>query len=332
MKINSLKDLHELGVSYWRACALHTAVKLRVFTHLGPYSMDADELAERMQTEPRATGLLLNAVTALGLVKKTGDKYANTPFSRQHLDEEGPNFMGNIIYHYLHMYADWGLLAEAVRTGKSVVRREDRDEESVKQFLLGMHNLAVRGAEVLAHRLDLSGRKHMLDLGGGPGTYSLYFCRSNPKLSAVIFDLPDTEPIAAKKIASFELTDRVRFHPGNFHNDPLPPGPFDLVFMSHILHGASTTQCAELFQKVFPVVSPGGEVIIQEFVLNEDKTEPTFAAMFSLNMLLHTPRGRSFSLDEISTWLEDAGFTKATPYHCDLPNDASLVRALKPSS
>ncbi len=329
MKINSLKEMHDLGVSFWRVCVLHTAVRLQVFTHLGTHSLTAGELAERMKTEPRATGLLLNAITALGLLSKSGDAYSNTPFSRQHLDEHSPNFMGNIIYHYLHMYAHWGKLDEAIRTGKSIVRREDRDEEAVKQFLLGMHNLAIRGAEVLASRLDLGAHRQMLDLGGGPGTYSLYFCRHNPRLTSLIFDLPDTEPVAKEKIASFQLAERVRFQPGNFHEDPLPEGPFDLVFMSHILHGSSDSECAELMRRVFPVVSPGGEVIIQEFVLNEDKTEPTFAAMFALNMLIHTPGGRSYSFGEMSSWLLDAGFENPTPYHCDLPNDASLIRATK---
>lgn len=332
MKINSLNELHDLGVSFWRACVLHTAVKLQVFTHLGSRSMDASQLAEKMKTDPRATGLLLNALSSLGLLRKSGEAYCNTPFSLQHLDEQSPSFMGNIIYHYLHMYDHWGHLDEAVRTGKSIVKREERDEEAVKQFLLGMHNLAIRGAEVLASRLDLGDHRRMLDLGGGPGTYSLYFCRRNPQLTSVIFDLPDTESIAAKQIEAFQLPDRVRFHPGNFHKDPLPEGPFDLVFMSHILHGSSRSECSELVRKVFPVVSPGGEVIIQEFVLNEDKTEPTFAAIFALNMLIHTPGGRSYSFDEMSAWLQDAGFTNPAPYHCDLPNDASLIRATKPST
>lgn len=332
MKINSLKELHDLGVSFWRPCVLHTAVQLKLFTHLGPFSMDANELAERMETEPRATGLLLNAVTALGLLKKTGDRFESTPFSRQHLDEQSPDFMGNIINHYCHMYPHWGLLGQAIRTGKSVVRREDRTEESTRQFLLGMHNLAIRGAEVLVHRLDLSGRRSMLDLGGGPGTYALYFCRHNPQLEATIYDMPDTEPVAAEQIASFGLADRVRFHAGDFHKDPLPEGHFDFVFMSHILHSSSSKECADLLEKVYPIVRPGGEVIVQEFVLQEDKTEPIFAAMFALNMLVHTPRGRSYSFGEISTWLQDAGFSRPTAYHCDLPNDASLIRASKPLS
>ncbi len=330
MKINSLKELHDLGVSFWRPCVLHAAVQLKIFTHLGSHSMDANELAERMGTEPRATELLLNAVVSLGLLRKTGQRYESTPFSRQHLDEGNPLFMGNIINHYRFMYSHWGSLVEAVRTGRSVFRREDRTEESTRQFLLGMHNLAIRGAEVLVHRLDLGECRSMLDLGGGPGTYALYFCRHNPQLSAIVYDMPDTEPIATDQIQSFRLADRVRFHAGDFHKDPLPEGPFDLVFMSHILHSSSSTECADLMAKVHPVVRPGGEVIVQEFVLRDDKTEPLFAALFALNMLIHTPRGRSYSFEEISTWLQDAGFTRPTTFHCDLPNDASLIRARKP--
>ncbi|MFP5213919.1 MAG: methyltransferase, partial [Acidobacteriota bacterium] len=112
--------------------------------------------------------------------------------------------------------------------------------------------------------------------------------------------------------------------------DGLPEGPFDAVFMSHILHSSSYEECAYLVQKVAPVVSPGGEIIIQEFVLDEDKTEPLFATAFALNMLLHTQGGRTFSFREIRNWLEAAGFTDARERYLDLPNSGRLVVARKP--
>lgn len=331
MKIDSLKDLHDLGVSYWRACVLHTAVKLKVFTELADETLDALQIARRIETEPRATELFLNAAASLGLLTKEADRFKNTSFSKEYLDERSPDFQGNIIYHFSHMYNAWGRLDEAVRTGQSIVKREDRNEEVTRQFLLGMHNLAVRGAKVLSDQLDLSSHHRLLDLGGGPGTYSLYFCLNNPNLSALVFDLPDTEKVAREKAESFGLTDRVRFSPGDFHKDSLPDGPFDVVFMSHILHGSSFEKCASLIKKVYPVLKPGGEIIVQEFVLDEEKTSPTFAAIFALNMLIHTPGGRTFSYAEIKRWLEDAGFVDTEQLiFPDLPNDARLVRAYRP--
>lgn len=329
MKVESLKDLHNLGVSYWYACVLQTAVKLRVFTHLGKVEMDAGELAELMKTDPRATSLLLNALVSLGLLRKSGTQYRNTSLTETYLDESSHGFMGNIIYHYSYMYDHWGRLTDAVRTGGAVVKSEDRQPDATRQFLLGMHNLAVRGAEALVDELDFGSYGSLLDLGGGPGTYALYFCRKHPRLSGVVFDLPDTEPLAREQIERFGLAHRVTFQAGNFHTDPLPKGPFDVVFMSQILHSSSFDECAELIRATYPIVKPGGEVIVQEFVLDDEKTAPTFAAVFALNMLIHTPRGRTFSFDEIKGWLLDAGFRDVKALCYDAPNDASLVMARK---
>jgi ubiquinone/menaquinone biosynthesis C-methylase UbiE len=329
MKVESLKDLHNLGVSYWYACVLQTAVKLRVFTHLSKGEMDAKELAGIMETEPRATALLLNALAGLGLVRKSGVHYRNTSLTETYLDESSHGFMGNIIYHYSHMYDHWGKLDEAVRTGGAVVKREDRQPDATRQFLLGMHNLAIRGAEALVDELDFSPYESLLDLGGGPGTYALYFCRKHPQLSGVVFDLPDTEAVAREQIQRFGLAHRVTFQAGNFHTDRLPEGPFDVVFMSHILHSSSFDECSELIRTIYPIVKPGGEVIVQEFVLDDEKTAPTFAAVFALNMLIHTPHGRTFSYDEIKGWLLDAGFQEVKALCYDAPNDASLVMARK---
>ena len=331
MRIDSVQALHEFGVSFWQVSVLHTAVHLKVFTHLGADDLDTEEMAKRMGTDPRATEMLLNAVTSLGLLQKKGERFKNSPFAGTHLDETSSDFMGNIVYHYKHMYQNWGKLEEAILSGKPLVKREDRTEEMTRQFLLGMHNLAVRGAQILAPKLDFSTHRTLLDLGGGPGTYSLYFCRHNPGLKATLFDLPGSRETAEKSIRSFGLEDRVTFVAGDYHKDKLPEGPFDVVFMSHILHGSGFDECASLIRSVYPVVKPGGEVIVQEFVLAEDKTEPTFAAMFALNMLIHTPKGRTYTYNEIRGWLEDAGFIRTRQeFYDSLPNEASLVRAYKP--
>ncbi|MGV8075447.1 MAG: methyltransferase [Syntrophobacteraceae bacterium] len=330
MKVETLKDLHELGASYWRACVLHTAVKLGLFTQIGDESLNSAQIAARIDTEPRATGLFLNAVSALGLLEKEGDLYKNSPLARERLDERSPDFQGNIIYHFSHMYNDWGRLEEAVRSGKSIVKREDRDEERTRQFLLGMHNIAVCGAEVLVSRLDFRNYRSLLDVGGGPGTYSLSFCKKNSNLSAVIFDLPSSEKTASEKIEFHGMNGRVSFLAGDFLKDSLPEGPFDVVFMSQILHSNSSDQCALLIKKVYPVLKPGGEIIVQEFILDDGKTRPEFAATFALNMLINTPHGRTFSYAEIKEWMEDAGFADVEQLFFDLPSDASLVRAHKP--
>jgi ubiquinone/menaquinone biosynthesis C-methylase UbiE len=331
MQITDIKELHDFASSYWYVCVLHSGIKMQVFTRLGSQSLPAEQLAQRLGADARATGLFLDALSAMGLVIKTGETYSNAPISLKYLDENSPDFMGNIVYHHTHMYQDWGRLDEAVRSGRPPEPARERTEEGTRGFLLGMRDLAMRGAEVLTTQLDLSECRSFLDLGGGPGTYCLHFCRKHLQLQGVIFDLPGSETIAGEQIRSFGLEQRVRFVAGNFLRDPLPSGPFDVAFLSQILHSCSVDECADLIKKVYPIVKPGGKVIVQEFILNESKTAPPFAAVFALNMLIHTPAGRSYSLQEIQGWFKDAGFIDWQHLVYDLPNDASLVMARKPA-
>jgi hypothetical protein len=332
MQLATLNDLHGFAASYWQVCVLHCATKLQVFTHLGNERLSVEQIAQRLGADARATGLLLDALCALGLLVKDQGGYANSRLSGQYLDEQSADFSGHIIYHHLHMYHDWGRLDEAIRTGRPPGERAPRNEAATRDFLLGMRDLATRGARVLVEQLDLGGCQSLLDLGGGPGTYSLQFCRHNPQLTATIFDLPGSERIAGEQISSFDLGHRIRFVAGDFLKDPLPPGPFDVVFMSQILHSNSFEECAVLIKRVYPIVKFGGRIIIQEFVLDSSKTSPLFAATFSLNMLLHTAEGRSYSFEEIAGWVGDAGFVNIEQRFYDLPNDASLVVASKPSA
>lgn len=332
MEFSDIKELHDFGGSYWNVCVLHCAIKMQVFAHLGDETLVAEQLAGRLAADARATGMLLDALSAMGLVIKTGETYQNAPISRQYLDENSPGFMGNIIYHHSHLYHDWGRLEEAVRAGGPPGPARERTEETTRHFLLGMRDLAIRGADILAARLDLAGCRSFLDLGGGPGTYCLRFCRQISELRGVIYDMPGSEAVARQQIAAAALEQRVSFTAGNFLKDPLPAGPFDMVFLSQILHSCSFDECAMLINKVHPIVKPGGRIVIQDFILNDTKTAPVFAAVFALNMLLHTPAGRSYSLPEIQGWLQDAGFEH--PQHLaddGLPNSASLVMAQRPT-
>ncbi len=84
-----------------------------------------------------------------------------------------------------------------------------------------MFTLAMGIAPRIAKEIDLSGRKHLLDLGGGPGTYAIHFCLENPTLKATIADLSTTRPFAEKTIERFNLSDRIDFVPNNYLEDDL---------------------------------------------------------------------------------------------------------------
>jgi len=171
---------------------------------------------------------------------------------------------------------------------------------------MGMYNTASAIAPSLVKEFDISAYESLLGLGGGPGTYAIYFCLNNPKLKASVYDLPTTKPFAEKTIAKFGLSDRISFIKGDFVKEDVK-GKFDVVWMSHILHGEGESDCRNIIKKAAGVLKPGGIIMIHEFILKNSKTAPLFPALFSLNMLVGTESGRAYSEEELEDMLKEAG-------------------------
>jgi SAM-dependent methyltransferase len=200
------------------------------------------------------------------------------------------------------------------------------DPEWRKNFLLGMFDLAMVLAPKLVGQIDLSGRRRLLDLGGGPGTWAIHFCRENPGLEAAVYDLPTTRPFAEETIARFGLKDRISFVAGDFLQEELP-GRYDVAWLSHILHGEGPQGARTILDKAATVLEPGGLLLIHEFILDDDLGGPLFPALFSLNMLLGTPAGRAYSGRELFEMLQEAGFRDARRLVLDLPGESSVIAA-----
>ena len=317
--------LMELSGGCWKICALHAAVELDIFTVIGEHQLSAAAVADNVKADTRAMAMLLNAMTAMDLLKKSDDRYANTPAGIQFLSRTSPAYIGYMIKHHHHLVDSWSQLDEAVKSGKSVRSRfshfGDNERES---FLMGMYNTAMNLIPRLMPHVDLSGRKSLLDLGGGPGTYAIQFCLKYPELQAVIFDLPTTRPFAQKTVERYGLTDRIRFQAGSFLEDPVG-GSYDVVWLSHILHGEAPEDCQEIIQKAVSALMPGGMILIHEFILDNDKTGPLFPALFSLNMLLGTPSGQAYSEQELMDMLKRCSVRDIHRIFFESPNDSGIV-------
>ena len=324
-------DLLQLSGGYWSTCALHAGVKLDVFTHLAEGTCTASQLAERVRCAPRGLAMLLNALAALGLVTKHGEEFGATPFAARYLNRSSPDFLGHIILHHHHLMASWAHLDEAVRKGEPIRERVSHDDEGAvrESFLMGMFNLAMLQAPNIASQVDLVGRRRLLDLGGGPGTYAIHFCLANPGLEAVVYDLPSTRRFAAETIARFNLSDRIAFEAGDFMGDELR-GPYDVAWLSHILHGEGPEGCAIILKKAVAALEPGGLILIQEFILDDTKDAPLFPALFSLNMLLGTPSGQAYSEGELFAMLAAAGAGDIRRLALQLPNGAGVIAGVVP--
>lgn len=322
-------NLLAVSSAYWRGCALQAGVRLGIFTVLGASTLTGSEVADCVGADGRATGLLLDALAAMGLLRKEMAGYRNTEVAREMLVADSPGYMGHIILHHHHILDGWAQLDQAVRSGGPVQRRSYGADIERQSFLMGMFNLAMGVAPMLAPQLPLAGRRRLLDLGGGPGTYAIHFCLAHPEMQAVIYDRPTTEPFARQTVEKFGLAGRIDFLPGDFTCDPISGGPYDAAWLSHILHSNSPEQCQAVIAKTAAELAPGGLIMIHDFILDNSKDSPEFAALFSLNMLIGNGRGRSYSEEEISSMLAKAGIRQIERLAFRAPNDSSVIIGLK---
>ena len=315
----------KLSGGYWETCTLHAGVKLDVFTIIGKDHLKGEDVADTLDGDKRGVKMLLNALSAMDLLVKTEDIYSNTPLSLTFLCKDSSRYMGHIILHHHNLIESWSRLNVAVQSGRSVRHRVTHtDEEQRENFLMGMFNLAMNLAPVLVTKIDLSGRRRLLDLGGGPGTYAIHFCMNNPRLKATVYDMPTTRPFAEKTIAKFNLQDRIDFKNVDYLEEEIE-GIYDVAWLSHILHGEGPEDCCKIIGKAVSALEPGGMILIHDFILNDSMDGPLFPALFSLNMLLVTPSGQSYSEKQIRDMLSDAGVRKIRRIFFDSPNDSGII-------
>ena len=312
-----IKTLHQIVAGFRPARLLHVACSLRVFSLLAGHDMSLEQLAERCNAKPEMLEKLLIACSALGLVEKRGGRYRNTGFADTWLVEGHPLCQVEIIAHSAALWDFWGGLENTVLRDDAPRPAPDRH----RNFIMGMHNLAVTSrAKALAEHLDLHGRRRLVDVGGGPGTYSIALCRQFPELHAVIFDLPETVDIARDVIAREGMQERVTVRAGSWDADDFGSGN-DAVLLSNVLHGHGSKAKMKL-RKAFDALVPGGLLIVQDFLLNDEKTGPLVPALFNIML-------GAFSRPELFGLIEQAGFAQPKVAAAGDDGGSSVVVAMR---
>jgi SAM-dependent methyltransferase len=324
--------LLELSGYYWKTCTLHTAVKLDIFTLIGKDILTAPEMARKTGWDPRGTTMLLDALAAMALLTKTSDGYANTRAAADFLAKDSDQYIGYMIQHHHHLADSWVRMDEAVTRGGPIRERSSVSSDQWREaFLMGMFNNAMAMAPDVAQSVDLSGCTRLLDMGGGPGTYAIHFCKANPELTAVVFDLATTRPFAEKTIARFGLSDRISFTAGDYTTEDVPLNQtFDAAWLSHVLHGEGPDQAAGIVSHAAKALASGGQLLIHDFILDDTRDRPEFAALFSLNMLLGTKSGQSYSESEIRKMMTTAGLTNIVRLDYTGPTQSRILKGIKP--
>jgi SAM-dependent methyltransferase len=312
------EQIRGIAYAFQESRILLTAHEIGLFTALGSGRHTSAGLAALIGTEPRATDRLMNALCAMGLLVKENGRFTNSDASLQCLVQESPGYLGGLM-HTVHLWDTWTTLTDAVRKGTSVPPRVPggRGEGWLPAFIAAMHDRAVRQAPAVVGQLDLSDVSGVLDVGGGSGAYAMAFARANARITAAVFDLPGVIPLTSSYIEREGLSGRVRTVAGDYLKDDLG-SHYDLVFLSAIIHSNSPDENAALIMKCARALTPGGSVVVQDFIMDEERVSPAHGAIFALNMLVGTAAGDTYTESEVARWMTGAGLSgvsrQGTPF------------------
>ena len=287
-----------------------TAAELDLFTRLDKGQATADDLADELMCDKRCLTRLLDSLVAFKLLSKQDSLYQNsergTLLSEKHPETELP-----MVLHLNGLWETWGGLTETVKSGTNPKRRpvSERGDDGLEAFIGAMHVVGRSLSREIAQAYDLSPFQKLLDIGGATGTYIVAFLEKNPRMTAVLFDLPDVIPMAKKRLERKGLLDRVELVSGDFYTDELPKG-CDLALLSAIIHQNSPQENLNLYRKIHRALVLGGKVLIRDHVMNPDRTFPPQGTLFAINMLVNTEGGDTYTFGEIKNSLEAAGFGK----------------------
>ncbi|MGO8786826.1 MAG: methyltransferase [Terriglobia bacterium] len=321
-------DLNQTLRGYMESRALLTALELDVFTAVGNGATAAD-IAKKISTHPRATEMLLNALAAMGMLVKQQGVFHTTPATARYFTEGSKDNARPGLIHIANIWHRWSNLTDCVRAGTAVGHQEmaARGDDWTEPFIAAMHHNAAERAPLVVKAVGAEAGERLLDVGGGSAAYSIAFAQANEKLHATVLDLPTVLPIAQRHIDAAGLAGRVETRAGDLRRDLLGNG-FSMALVFAICHMLSPEENRDLLRRCFAALEPHGHVVIQDFILEADKTAPKQGALFALNMLVGTPAGSTYSSEEYSAWLREAGFQEVRQVR--LPGPSSLVVGARP--
>ena len=323
------QEVLDIARSFQPACMLTAGAVLDVFTPLHTKPMTANALACELGTDLRATTILLDALVGLQFLSKQGEEYSVPEDVAGLLTEQSADNILPMVRHLANCLRRWAELPKVTQTGKCAetapsVRGVDADRED---FIGAMNTISRPVAAGVIDKIQPSKFRHMLDIGGGPGTWTIAFLRAVPKARATLFDLPAVVSMVEKNFAEAGLTNRVTLVGGDYYTDTLPEGA-DLAWLGAICHQNSRQQNLDLFTKVHTALADDGIVVIRDVIMDLSHTSPAGGALFAVNMLVATEAGGTYTFDEYSEDLCAAGFGEATLVHRDEFMN-SLIRAGK---
>ena len=328
----------EVGMAFWPAKVLLSAVELGLFTELGDESMTGAEMQSALGLHSRANPDFFDTLVALHFLERDGDgtgsRYRNTDETALFLDRQSPAFIGGFLeMANARLYPFWGDLTEALQTGKPQNETKHGGEgvfeelysrpERLEQFMDAMAGISVGNFQALADKFDFSRYTTLADIGGAAATLSIVVARKHSHLKIVSADLPQATAIAEKKIEAAGLSDRISATSIDFFKDALPKA--DVITMGMILHDWNLDNKMMLIRKAYDALPESGAFIVVEALIDDARRENAFGLMMSLNMLIEFGEAFDFSGSDFDGWCREAGFKRTEVIHLAGPASAGVA-------
>ena len=319
----------DTAIGFWRSSVLFAACDLRIFDLLEEKPGTVDDITERLNASERGIFGLLESCTSIGFLKKENNTYSNTDTASKYLVSSSPESLYITLSLQAATYPMWTHLKDSVISGDPAIppgKLLGGDPELTRTFVIAMHQRALGVARCLVNEIDLSGRKSIADIGGGPGTYSVLLAEKYPELRSKVMDLAPILEISRELIDKSNVGDRIETIPCNASEDEFGTG-FDSALISGLLHRMSEADCRKIFSKVYSSLDEGGMIITND--LFSIDTAPEMSVLFGLQMLITNQTGRTHTTDDMASWLKDAGFKDIETKILPPPLPHSLVIGIK---
>ncbi len=330
------ESILQVGLGFWPSKILLSAVEMEVFTDLAKGPQTLESIRARHGLHPRAARDFLDALVALGFLRRANGEYSNTPETDLFLDKQKPSYVGGILeMANARLYGYWNHLTEALRTGlpQNEVRSGGMplfealyaDPARLKSFLAAMTGISHGSNMTIASKFPWTSYKTFADVGTAQGDLAVQIARANPHLSGIGFDLAEVGPIFEEYAAKNGVAGRLQFVAGSFFERPLPQA--DVILMGHILHDWGLDDKRMLIRKAYEALPEGGALIVYECIIDDDRSKNAFGLMMSLNMLIETPAGFDYTGADCQGWMREAGFRETRVEHLTGPD--SMVIAIR---
>ncbi|GAB4343336.1 MAG: methyltransferase [Calditrichia bacterium] len=324
-----LQKINELASQYRETIILLTAVRENLFDlfQVETY-LTAETVSRKLRWTLHGTRILLNALCSLGILKKKEENYTLCRGCSEILEGRGFPLLKARLLHQWRLMNRWMQLPQILR-GFSLndLEKFAGQEQDVEEFSLAMAFGEQAAVAELLSRVQFPPSGKFLDWGGGPGLFAVRVAEHYPEVDSYILDRPEVEPVARRFIQKSPAAKRIHFIAGDFFATN-PGQNFQAVLLSNIIHIYTEEENLQLLNKIRDCLKPGGTLYVRDFFLNADLTGPRSAALFSVNMLVNTDGGRSYSAEEVRRWLKQTGFKYKRRYRLHGPAD--VILAVKP--